>query len=109
MNLKTGLIKPKVETFDECTKCGECCLSLTENNIFTIPLTRKDARRLKSNAKFKELREAGKIEITKGNYDPFYPYDLVAEGYCPFLNLEIKRCIIYEDRPSNCREFTCYD
>jgi len=28
-------------------------------------------------------------------------------GYCPYFDLVLRRCKIYEQRPANCREFDC--
>lgn len=110
MNNSSEYVKEnKIETFEKCTKCAECCLSLTEDGIFTIPLTKKDAKRIKKNEVFRNLNKKKKVKIIKGTYDIFYPFDLYAEGPCPFLTTDTKKCTIYFDRPSNCIKFKCYD
>lgn len=68
----------------ECKKCGKCCSNF-------LPLTKKDVERIKKVAKTENVNLLDK------------------EWYqtCPFLNNK-KLCDIYEDRPTICREFTCY-
>jgi Fe-S-cluster containining protein len=57
---------------------------------------------------FKFLKKEGKINIKKGEYDPYYPYDMVANGICPFFEEEMRVCKIYNDhRPSICMKFEC--
>jgi Fe-S-cluster containining protein len=90
-----------------CKRCLQCCITLTEHGKFSIPLTKEDAQILRKNLKFQEMKKANKISIKKGSDDPLYPYDLIAHGLCPFLDRTVKECIIYPDRPSNCKKFTC--
>jgi Fe-S-cluster containining protein len=93
----------------DCKKCAQCCYTLTDKGVFTIPLTSNDATILKKNSIFQSLEKQKILKITNGNYDPYYKFDLVAKGTCPFLDQTVNRCIIYEDRPSNCRSFECFD
>lgn len=92
-----------------CIGCAECCISLTEKGKFLIPLTKEDAQILRKNEMYQRLRKNGKITIKKGEFDPYYPYDLVAKGLCPFLDPARKFCNIYPDRPTGCRKFECQD
>jgi len=95
--------------FEECIKCAQCCLSLTDNGKYSLPLTRGDARKLRKNKIYRSLLRQRTLRIQRGRFDPLYPFELRAKGPCPFLEGENKkRCLIYVDRPSNCREFTCY-
>ena len=95
--------------FAHCTKCAHCCISLTENGQFCVPLTKEDAHRIRKNSIYQDFKGKNIINIVKGISDPYYPYDMVANGLCPFLDTAIMQCKIYPDRPSNCASFTCYD
>lgn len=91
-----------------CNRCGKCCLSLTENGRFCVPLSKNDAKIIRSLQLYKELNREGKVKIIKGVYDPYYPYDMVAKGICPFYDEKRKECKIYfEHRPSICMNFEC--
>jgi Fe-S-cluster containining protein len=112
MTYETQIVKGKKHKNNnyimrDCKGCAECCLSLTENNKFLIPLTKADAARLRKNPIFQDLQKKKIIWISKGTYDYFYPYDLIANKLCPFLDLDLKICNIYPDRPSNCKSFFC--
>lgn len=96
-----------VEIVLKCKGCGQCCISLTESGHFSLPLTKQDVQKLKHNKIIQNLLTSQDLRITKGNYDYYYPYDLVAEGFCPCFDQTTKRCIIYDDRPSNCKAFAC--
>jgi Fe-S-cluster containining protein len=82
---------------------------LTTNNKFLIPITKEDAKMLRKNPIFQDIEKNHKVGIKKATFDPFYPYELVAKGLCPFLDKKEKICVIYEDRPSGCRSFLCYE
>jgi len=69
-----------------------------------------DAKNIRALPLFKEYQKAGKIAIKKGEYDPLYPYDLVANGLCPFYDPEARLCRIYDQyRPTTCVKFQCPD
>lgn len=92
----------------ECIRCGKCCLSLTEHGRFCVPLSKEDAKIIRNIPLYKDLKKQGKINIIKGEYDPYYPYDMVAKGICPFYDKEKKECRIYfEHRPTICMNFEC--
>ncbi len=93
----------------KCTRCGQCCISLTENGHFSLPISRQDARKISKLAKFNEYKASGKIAIVKSNFDVLYDLELSAEGLCPFLDMATKSCEIYNlMRPESCIKFQCY-
>ncbi len=95
---------------EKCTRCGRCCMSLTEYGRFSLPLSREDAKTISKLAKFIEYKALGKIAIKKSTFDPLYDRELSAKGLCPFLDMATKSCEIYDlGRPESCKKFKCYE
>ena len=92
---------------ENCTSCAKCCLSLTENGHFIIPISKEDCKKIKKNNVFKDMKKKGRVKIKKGKYDKFYPKELIGDGDCCFLTDVTKKCLIYEDRPNVCKQFFC--
>lgn len=100
----------RTESPKKCKMCGECCINLTENGKFCLPISKTDAKYLQQLPLFKKYLKAGKIVVLKGEYDLYYPFDLVADGLCPFFDPETKLCQIYSEyRPAACVKFQCPD
>ena len=79
----------------ECERCAACC---TEK---TVALSQEDVDRIseRSSINFYRVRGTGsKIMNWKDHQE---------RQYCVFLNLNTKRCDIYEDRPKVCKEYLC--
>ena len=71
-----------------CTRCGECCAA-------TIPLTRKEEKRIRE-------------YIKKNDIEPeFFQDENNMNLQCCFYDRRNKICKIYEVRPSICRSFKC--
>lgn len=71
----------------KCSKCGECCsnlLPITQNELYTI------AEYVINN----NIKPQKQVLIMQNKLT------------CPYHNG--KKCLIYEVRPSICREFYCY-
>ncbi len=79
----------------KCQRCAACC---TEK---TVALTEADVERIskRTSVNFYRVRMTGsKIMNWKEHQE---------RQYCVFLNLNTKRCDIYEDRPQVCKEYLC--
>lgn len=72
---------------DKCSCCGKCCSNL-------LPLTNNEITRLKNLVRKRKIKPYNNYLLSD--------CDLV----CPFLDNKNK-CIIYEDRPLICKEYTC--
>lgn len=71
-----------------CTRCGNCCAA-------TIPLTRKEEKRIRE-------------YIKQNNIEPeFFQTKTDMNLQCCFYDRKNKLCKIYEVRPSICRSFKC--
>lgn len=73
-------------TNGQCSNCGRCCADM-------LPLTKKDIQIVKSYVKNNKIK-------------PF-AIDLLDPMRCPFRDAVNKKCIIYEKRPTICRNFIC--
>lgn len=71
----------------QCSKCGQCCSNY-------LPLTEKEIKQLRGIVKTRKLKPTKRLFETN-NYST-----------CPFLDSN-NRCIIYEERPNICKQFTC--
>jgi Fe-S-cluster containining protein len=86
----------------DCTKCpGYCC------SYDTIPINKRDAKRLAKHLdldvetlldRHTRISEGGET-ILKHQPDEIYG------SICGFLDLQTRRCTVYEARPSTCREY----
>lgn len=73
---------------NKCSKCGNCC------GIF-IPMIDEEIENLKKYVKENNIQPEKRFD---GNN---------LEIRCPFLDLEKKKCKVYEVRPFVCRDFIC--
>ncbi len=71
-----------------CSSCGACCTDI-------LPLTEKDIAEIKAYMK--------KHPIKEQRHKVVNAVDLT----CPFRDDINRRCLIYEARPSICRDFLC--
>ena len=75
----------------DCSSCGSCCSNY-------LPLSSKDVKRI--------TRYIEKYNITEQKH--FLP--IVAEVFdmtCPFRSEKERKCLIYDARPTICKEFRC--
>lgn len=70
----------------KCSKCGECCGSV-------IPINQEDVNRLQEYVVYHKVRPQKQILI------------MTNKLRCPYYNGQ--KCLIYEARPTICREFVC--
>ena len=71
----------------KCKGCGSCCSNY-------LPLSKKEVIKLKN------IVKANKIKPFKNVFQKDW------KNVCPFLNSS-NRCVIYDDRPTICKSFTC--
>lgn len=75
----------------ECSNCGACCSDI-------IPISEKEIKRIKQYISKHNIKEQKHI----------FPIARNVEDYtCPFRSDKEKKCLIYEVRPSICRDFRC--
>lgn len=72
-----------------CQNCGECC--------GPIPVSHKELVQIRRNLRKKTADEI--IRLKNQRREPFT---------CPLLDIENKRCSVYNDRPEICRMFGFY-
>ena len=85
-----------------CAKCpGYCC------SYPLIPLNKRDVERLAKH--FKLTFEAARKKFTKVDDEAKYAMRRKPDKHfgkiCQFFDTDVRRCTIYESRPSTCREF----
>lgn len=85
-----------------CLKCpGYCC------TYPLISVTDADLERLA--ARFEVSTETAAKRFTKRSRDGErvlrHQHDPIFDSSCRFLDVESRRCTIYEDRPAACREY----
>jgi Fe-S-cluster containining protein len=79
----------------ECYRCTNCCTSTT------VSLNDEDINRIsqKCSSSFFRTRNTG-VRILNWK-------EINGRRICIFLNLELKECMIYDDRPEVCKQYSC--
>lgn len=80
----------------KCSGCGNCCSNY-------LPLTAGEVNRIAQYVKKHGIREQLHLPAPMN----LEGYDTVMDATCPFRDNANKRCVIYEIRPSICRDFRC--
>jgi hypothetical protein len=92
-------IGEEVEEQIDCTVCANCC------RVASVEVSDRDVARLARSLRISPQKFIA--EYTVANDDPKAKYDSVnlrrGEGGCVFLSGN--DCMVYEDRPSICRDF----
>ena len=81
----------KIEDFtvnNKCSGCGSCCTPF-------IPFTKTELKEIKAYVK------KNKIPFKNRHIENGF------DGSCAFLDLNTRKCMIYEVRPFVCRDFIC--
>ena len=72
----------------KCSNCGECCSNC-------LPISNGEIKRIRAYIKEHKIREQ--------RHNALVGVDMT----CPFRDDVNKKCLIYEIRPSICRQFMC--
>lgn len=80
-----------------CPQCSACCCKQNGHD-YAVLLRDEEVRRFAPFAIDAPMQQKGRIILEK-----VLPY---RDGRCQFLG-DDDRCLIYQDRPSACREFQC--
>lgn len=85
----------------DCSKCpGYCC------TYEIIPVTQRDLERLAKRFNVTlEVAEKRYTKVINGVTCMRHQKDEIYKTACQFLDLEKRRCTVYEDRPTVCRQY----
>ena len=89
--------------FYSCTRCPAYCCTYPQ-----IPVTARDIKRLAKRfgtTEGKARERFTKAGEEKGSRILRHRQDAIFNSACMFLDEGSRRCTIYEDRPSPCREY----
>jgi len=85
-------INDRVSSQIDCTKCGNCCRSMT------VQLTKADVTRLANRLRVTGSEFTGRYTVKNGEGET-----VIETLPCPFLADGL--CTVYDDRPQDCRDF----
>ncbi len=79
----------------QCRECGACCSDI-------LPVTKSEIREIKRYVKLHNIKP-------KDYSFAVYALPNCQDRTCPFLDIskQDKKCMIYEVRPSICKDFVC--